>query len=304
MILKIQHVFGIGMFLLLVLGITENNAFGFDLETTSSQYPVYLYDNFGNKYGKIWIIEASPKLISIKVENKTTPNIESGIVLYDKYLQWDGKNIDDLKYNALTWKENFSFFSYILPVEERYVIIIIDDQKSILDKVTISYNQVIQNELISGAIIALVGVFIGAISGAIRDSIKDAGKTRNVKYTIRSDLEYIKNIINNAIENEHDNNYLMNHTKISSISTKVYDELHLEITRLLFPIYSNRIRATYQKIRELVNPKRIELSNGSREINKIEIDSILNDINDVTERLQSFYEYRMLGKILKQNIKK
>lgn len=298
--MKTNTILGFSVFFLIFLGVNVNNAFALDWPIVHSQEPIRLDNPYGDRFGDIWIIDAAPNKISIKLENSTMPKTSAGILLYDKYIQWNGKDIEDLKYNALTWIDNPILFEHILPVEDRYVIVFVSDEKSVLDKITISYNQVIHNELIGGAIIALVGVFIGAISGVIRDNLKDAGKTRTIKYTIRSDLEHIKNIITDAIESKNEEEYLMNRTKISSISTKVYDELHLEITRLLFTIYSNRIRTTYQQIKELTNPQIIVISDKSRAIKKTEIDSILKNIEELLDRLSPFYQYRLVGRMLKE----
>ncbi len=261
-----------------------------EIKTITSQFPVHIYEHDEGQFYRIWIIDVAPSLISIDFVNNTMSNIESGILLYDKFIQLDGNNLDTLKQNALVWNNNIiDGYSYNSLIQGRYVIVIASSSPSIIDSVSFSYGSLVSKEstdIFTGAIIALGGASAGVIVTIFRDAIRDVAKKKHLESVLRADLKQIREILNSAKSVQKNEWYIVSHNKLGTISLSMYEQQQVEIERLLLPALTEKIRSVYHKIQSIAHPINPSLTGEYRSVKKSLFDETIKEIDELIGKLR------------------
>lgn len=285
------------LFLIFAFLILLKPAYAYDIFTKVESSPIHIDRKFDDKFIKIWVVEAAPSKITMKLENKTLANIESGVILYDKFIQLNSERSKDLETNSLILGP-YSQMEYSFLSKEKFVLIIISPSQTTLDKVTISYNAPLNDDLINGAVIAMVGIIIGGLGSTMRDTIREGSRIRQIRNTIRLDLMHLKGNLTNTISGESSGYQLLAVDKLEVISLKIYDELEVEIYTTL-PIERGQIRTLYEKIKKVIEPPKAIPSGTSKAmktIKKTEMDELLTNIDTVIDLLDPYRSFKIIKK--------
>ena len=218
---------------------------------------VYLENSIQGKYYTTRIIDVDEfSTINVYVNSQNISGIGMGIMLYDKFIQWNPSienALFDLQSMTVSFNRNSNSLSYDTQIKNRYVIIITHDEKILLDQLNIEYSKPSieqENAIPFEALLTLMGVGGGAGIGIPMQQYYKNQRKNEIKKVLKRDLEKIKTILT-TLDKTDETGVHINQNEFNKISYSKSDSLQLEANALLKEDISSAIGSAYDNIKEM-----------------------------------------------------